>query len=154
MDLAGPVDADPAVEQRAELVESELEGRGDPEVRTGTPKPPEEIGLLGLARSDRPAVRGDDLDRAKVIDRQADTSSQTKLGIVDCDVHPYTKSPADLDQFLPETLGNPLERRAALASTLLAGLEMARGGAVRLRQETAFGPILVRRGPGGVEEGA
>ena len=37
-----------------------------------------------------------------VMDRQADTSSQTKLGIVDCDVHPYTKSPADLDQFLPE----------------------------------------------------
>ena len=37
-----------------------------------------------------------------VMDRQADTSSQTKLGIVDCDVHPYTKSPADLDQFLSE----------------------------------------------------
>jgi predicted TIM-barrel fold metal-dependent hydrolase len=37
-----------------------------------------------------------------VMDRQADTSAQTKLGIVDCDVHPYTKSPADLDQFLPE----------------------------------------------------
>ncbi len=50
-----------------------------------------------------------------------------------------------LDQFLPETLGGPLERRAALASTLLAGLELARGGAVRLRQERAFGPILVRR---------
>jgi segregation and condensation protein A len=59
-----------------------------------------------------------------------------------------------LDHFLPETIGSPLERRAALASTLLAGLEMARGGDVRLRQERDFGPILVRRGPGGVEEGA
>ena len=37
-----------------------------------------------------------------VIDRQPDTSSQTKLGIVDCDVHPYIKSAADLDEFLPE----------------------------------------------------
>ena len=37
-----------------------------------------------------------------VADRRPDTSSQTQLGIVDCDVHPYTKSPADLDQFLPE----------------------------------------------------
>jgi len=37
-----------------------------------------------------------------VMDRQPDTSSQTKLGIVDCDVHPYTRSPADLDQFLSE----------------------------------------------------
>jgi segregation and condensation protein A len=59
-----------------------------------------------------------------------------------------------LDQFLPPTLGGPLERRGALASTLLAGLEMAREGAVRLRQETAFGPILVRRASSGVEEGA
>jgi segregation and condensation protein A len=59
-----------------------------------------------------------------------------------------------LDQFLPPTLGGPLERRGALASTLLAGLEMAREGALRLRQETAFGPILVRRASSGVEEGA
>ena len=50
-----------------------------------------------------------------------------------------------LERFLPDELGGPLERRAALASTLLAGLEMARGGAVRLRQEHDFGPILVRR---------
>jgi chromatin segregation and condensation protein Rec8/ScpA/Scc1 (kleisin family) len=27
----------------------------------------------------------------------------------------------------------------------MAGLEMARGGTVRLRQEAAFGPILLRR---------
>ena len=53
---------------------------------------------------------------------------------------------ASLEQFLPETLGTPLQRRAALSSTLLAGLEMARGGAIRLRQELEFGPILVRRG--------
>lgn len=51
-----------------------------------------------------------------------------------------------LDQFLPEDLLNPLERKAALASTLIAGLEMARGGGLRLRQEEAFGPILLRRG--------
>ena len=51
-----------------------------------------------------------------------------------------------LDRFLPEEVGDPLERRAALASTLIAGLEMARDGALRLRQETAFGPILLRRG--------
>jgi len=53
---------------------------------------------------------------------------------------------ASLEQFLPELMASPLQRRAALSSTLLAGLEMARGGAVRLRQEEAFGPILVRRG--------
>jgi segregation and condensation protein A len=56
-----------------------------------------------------------------------------------------------LDSFLPDSIGTPLERRGALASTLIAGLELARGGALRLRQEAAFGPILVRRGPGDAE---
>jgi segregation and condensation protein A len=54
-----------------------------------------------------------------------------------------------LEAFLPERLEGTTERRAALASTLLAGLEMARGGALRLRQDEAFGPILVRRGGAG-----
>jgi segregation and condensation protein A len=66
---------------------------------------------------------------------------------------------ASLEQFLPDTMGDPLERRAALASTLVASLEMARDGMARLRQEHEFGPILVRRAPGQsigdrVEEGA
>jgi len=52
---------------------------------------------------------------------------------------------ASLDQFLPEHLGTSLEWRAALASTFVAGLEMARGGTVRLRQHAAFAPILLRR---------
>jgi segregation and condensation protein A len=50
-----------------------------------------------------------------------------------------------LDAFLPDELGTPLQRRAALASTLLAGLELARGGTLRLRQQDPFGPILLRR---------
>ena len=55
-----------------------------------------------------------------------------------------------LQGFLPDTILDPLERRAALASTLVAGLEMARGGGIEIRQEEAFGPIHVRRRP---EEG-
>jgi segregation and condensation protein A len=53
----------------------------------------------------------------------------------------------ELSSFLPDgPEAEPLARRAALASTLLAGLEMARGGAIDLRQEQLFGPIMVRRG--------
>ena len=52
---------------------------------------------------------------------------------------------ATLGRFLPEGLSDPLERRAALASTLIAVLETARGGGIELRQELAFGPIHVRR---------
>ena len=61
---------------------------------------------------------------------------------------------ADLEAFLPPDLGTPTERRAALSSTLLASLEMARGGMVNLRQEEAFGPILVRRGDAAMDRGA
>jgi len=57
-----------------------------------------------------------------------------------------------LEHFLPENLAGPTELRAALASTLLAGLEMAREGAARLRQDQDFGPILVRGNRPGVEE--
>ncbi|MDB5370696.1 MAG: Segregation and condensation protein [Roseomonas sp.] len=50
----------------------------------------------------------------------------------------------DLRQFMPEQVLDPIERRAALASTLIAGLEMAKGGDIELRQEAAFGPIMLR----------
>jgi segregation and condensation protein A len=59
-----------------------------------------------------------------------------------------------LEQFLPDVLDGQLERRAALASTLLASLELARAGGLWLRQEQDFGPILVRRAADAVEEGA
>ncbi len=51
-----------------------------------------------------------------------------------------------LERFLPEQAPDPLARRAAMASTLLAGLELARHGQVRLRQDQAFGPILLAGG--------
>lgn len=58
----------------------------------------------------------------------------------------------ELRHLLPgEALGGPdaaLRRRAGVASTLLAGLELARGGEVLLRQDAAFGPILLRRADG------
>jgi segregation and condensation protein A len=55
----------------------------------------------------------------------------------------------ELQRFLPEGMSRePLAQRAAIASTLLAGLEMARGGAIDLRQEENFGPIMLRRGTG------
>jgi predicted TIM-barrel fold metal-dependent hydrolase len=37
-----------------------------------------------------------------VMDRAPEVSTQSQLGFVDCDVHPYVKSGADLDPFLSE----------------------------------------------------
>jgi segregation and condensation protein A len=46
-----------------------------------------------------------------------------------------------LERFLPPLSGQ--EHRAAIASTLLASLELARNGQLRLRQDSPFSPILV-----------
>jgi segregation and condensation protein A len=51
---------------------------------------------------------------------------------------------ASLERFLPDFAATPTERRAALASTLLAGLELARDGALHLEQDRPFGPLLLR----------
>ncbi len=59
---------------------------------------------------------------------------------------------SSLEAFLPLELASPAERKAALASTLVAGLEMARGGLVRLRQSAAFAPIMVRAAREGEED--
>ena len=49
---------------------------------------------------------------------------------------------SSLEHFLPPSLTGQAHR-AAIASTLLASLELARGGAVRLRQDDPFAPILI-----------
>lgn len=50
-----------------------------------------------------------------------------------------------LQAFLPDELGDPLWRRSALASGLIASLELARQGQVELQQAAPFGPIMIRR---------
>jgi segregation and condensation protein A len=55
---------------------------------------------------------------------------------------------APLAQLLPpggERMATPLQRRAALASTLLAALELGREGELALEQHAAFDAIAVRR---------
>ncbi|MDD2794484.1 ScpA family protein [Acidocella sp.] len=51
---------------------------------------------------------------------------------------------SSLEQFLPEGLEDGIPRRAAISATLIAGLEMAKGGSLQLRQDQIFGPILLR----------
>ena len=50
-----------------------------------------------------------------------------------------------LRNFLPDGLDTPLQRRAAIAATFAASLELARNGRVELRQEGTFAPIYLRR---------
>jgi len=49
-----------------------------------------------------------------------------------------------LEKFLPPGVMVGFRRRSAVASTLVAGLEMSRQGKATLRQERPFGPIYVK----------
>lgn len=53
-----------------------------------------------------------------------------------------------LQHFLPPGLQRGLPRRAAVAATFAASLELARTGRIELRQDGLFAPIFMRRGKG------
>lgn len=55
---------------------------------------------------------------------------------------------ADLVSFLPPDIRAGISVRSAIASTLVASLEMARSGEIRIRQDRNFGPIMLRGGGG------
>jgi segregation and condensation protein A len=50
----------------------------------------------------------------------------------------------EIRDFLPPH-ADPRLKRSALASSFVAALELARLGKAELRQEDAFGPLLLRR---------
>lgn len=54
---------------------------------------------------------------------------------------------ANLWEFLPEDIKDPLLRRSAMASTFAATLELAREGKARIRQSGVFGPIFISGNP-------
>lgn len=49
-----------------------------------------------------------------------------------------------IETFLPLVTGDPVLRQSAWASTFVAGLHLAKDGALQIRQDTAFGPIYLR----------
>ena len=50
-----------------------------------------------------------------------------------------------LESFLPAGLTDPTRRRSAIASTFVAGLQLAKDGQIELRQTERFGPIHLRK---------
>lgn len=57
-----------------------------------------------------------------LLDRQIDTGNQSHLGFIDCDVHPFYKSPAEFDEFLPQKWR---EHRASIGGRTRQGLAKA-----------------------------
>ncbi len=56
-----------------------------------------------------------------------------------------------LDHFLLRYMTSPKERATAIASSFAASLEMVREGRLEIRQEEAFAPIYLRRGPNPID---
>jgi segregation and condensation protein A len=118
--------------------------RGAPENFSETDRSRLALDLTGLMRAYLTALRRGTASRPyrpKALTLWSVRDALARLAVLVGSLPDWTT----LEEFLPTDLAGPLERRAATASTLMAGLEMARGGTVRLRQDSAFGPILLRR---------
>ena len=62
----------PGIDDRPESMELELELRDDAEIAAAAAQPPEQLGVLGLARMDEPAVGGDDIRGGEVVAGEAE----------------------------------------------------------------------------------
>jgi len=116
--------------------------RGEPEYFTTTEKPLWTAGLYDLL-----AVYGDLRSEETA---QTLTIAATRLYSVQEASgrlkHLLKSSPGwtVLEQFLPDGLHRPLDRRSAMASHFVASLELAKEGIVNLRQQSHYGPIYLR----------
>jgi len=116
----------------------------------GQPLPPEVdrsaliLGLPALLRAYTACARRAAAARTYAPERHGFWTVQDALGRLAAMLG-LSREWTSLACFLPD-LPSGLPRRAAAASTLLAGLEMARDGRLRLRQDAPFGPVLVRAG--------
>jgi segregation and condensation protein A len=115
--------------------------RGAPEDHTATDRSRLVADLPGLLRAYVDAVRR---GAAKVLYQPKQLSFWTVQDALKRLSATLGSMPgwAFLERFLPEQLTGQ-ERKAAIASTLIASLEMAKGGNLRLRQDAPFAPILL-----------
>jgi len=115
--------------------------RGTPEDHTATDRSRLVADLPGLLRAYVDAVRR---GTAKVFYKPKQLSFWTVQDALKRLAATLGSMPgwAFLERFLPEHLSGQ-ERKAAIASTLIASLEMAKGGDLRLRQDAPFAPILL-----------
>ena len=81
----GRIEDRPGVDQRPEGVQIELELRDDAEVAAAAAQPPQQVGVLGLARVDEPAVRGDDVGRREVVAGESELPHRPADAATECE---------------------------------------------------------------------
>jgi segregation and condensation protein A len=116
--------------------------RGMPEDLTETDRSKLALDITGLLRAFLVAIRRANatrIYRPRPVQLWTVQDALERLGALIRTMPDWT----ELFRFLPDNIGTPLQRRGAMAAALLAGLEMARNGHLELRQDDAFGPILL-----------
>ena len=105
-------------------------------------KPAWEAGLYDLIAA-YGAVKARNQPALHIVARRAVMTLDEALGLVARMIGQRLEW-ADLVSFLPHDLA-PEHLRSAVASSFVAALELARQGRLALRQDMAFGPLMVRR---------
>ena len=121
--------------------------RGVPEDLVATDRSRLSADITGLLRAFLVAIRRANATRVyrpRPVSLWSVQDALARLGLLIGSLPDWT----ELSRFLPDDLATPLQRRGAMASALIAGLEMARSGTLALRQETAWGPILLHNTAG------
>lgn len=117
--------------------------RGAPEAVERTRRMRWTASLLDLTRA-YARLRTRDEFRPLMLDRDAVWTMEEALERLRA-VIGHAGAWASLAEFLPEGwMEDPERRRSATASTFAAALEMARTGALELRQDVAFAPLRLR----------
>lgn len=121
-------------------------GRGDPEKVRIIEKPVYQLTLYDLLKGygSYPGRRNEGLLQITPMNLFSMDDALQRIGEMLGQVLDWTT----LQAFLPTGLQRGLQRRAALAATFAASLELARTGRIELRQESVFAPIFMRRGEG------
>ena len=117
--------------------------RGMPEDLTETDRSKLALDITGLLRAFLVAIRRANatrIYRPRPVQLWTVQDALERLGALIRTMPDWT----ELFRYLPDNIGTPLQRRGAMAAALLAGLEMARNGNLQLRQDDAFGPILLQ----------
>jgi segregation and condensation protein A len=117
--------------------------RGEPEPAKVIDVPVWDVTLFDLLKAygTHPGRRREGMLRIAPLNLFSMDDAQKRIGDMLGHVLDWTV----LRNFLPEGLDTPLQRRAAIAATFAASLELARNGRVELRQEGTFAPIYLRR---------
>ena len=125
---------------------SDVFARGEPEDVTPTERPVYEVTLHDLLKSYAARRGRTEVGTLRIappplvsMDEALHRLRRVIGGVPDWQV---------LNRFLPEAFSSDLVRRSAVAATFAASLELVRAGDARLRQDSPFGPIYLRRGSG------